>query len=476
MPEVIAKWWAGLSLFKQFILASLIVPCIGMISLGFWIADRIEDGVVQSMAAAAALYTDALVAPHVQELARSDSISAEAKLALDGLLASGMTGKRITEIKIWKGDSIIYGTDKQLVGKTFRPTANRLRALNGEVVVQFDKLEEPDEVEAKALNLPILEFYAPIREDGTHKIIAIAETYEVVPSIAEKLTAAKFKSWVAVAIATLHLIGLQSIVVRRGSRKIEEQQHSLNDRVHQLSVTLNENEALRITANAANRRVSEINEHFLNRLGADLHDGPVQLLGMSLLRLDTLTHVVSKADRSIRKEVLEDVVVIRDALKESLEEIRSVSGGLAPPEIEKMPLSGALEMVAKRHQRRTGHRVQTKINKLPDSVPFPLKVCLYRFAQEGLNNAFRHAAGSGQTVAATCVDNLLEVAIIDTGPGIGIGPASTKEAVMAGGQGLRGLRDRVESLGGKFAIDSSAGQGTCLTARFKLNEGVSVNV
>lgn len=468
--------WAGLSLFQQFILASLVIPMLAMIGIGFWIADRIEDGVVQSVAATSVVYTDALISPHVQALVNNDTISGEARRTLDGLLAPGLTGKHIRAIKIWKGDRIVYSTDKELEGRSFPSTGDRLRAWQGDVTVEYDDLDDPDEAGEKALKLPILEFYAPIREGKTNRIIALAETYEVVPSLAERLTAAKFKSWVAVLFTALHLIALQAIVVRRGSLTIEYQQVALRDRVGALSTSLAENEALRRNANEANRRVSEINERFLNRLGADLHDGPVQLLGMTLLRLDSLTHTVSGATRAVRDDALEDVEAIREAVRDSLEEIRSVSGGLAPPEIEKVPLSGALEMAAKRHQRRTGSLVRTRINKLPGEVPFPLRVCLYRFAQEGLNNSFRHADGAGQTIAAHFADDVLEVSVLDSGPGFDLSAATNKAPSLTGGQGLLGLRDRVESLGGSFAVSSQPGQGTCLRARFVLNQGVASNV
>lgn len=465
------KRWRGMSLFRQFLVASTIVPCLGMIALGFWICDRIEDGVVQSVAATSAIYTDALISPHVQELARADTIGSEERNMLDGLLAPGLTGKHITAINIWKGDTVVYSTDKSLEGRSFASTENRMRAQQGEVTVEYKDQQDSESAGDKTPNLPILEFYAPIRQDQSTKIIALAETYEYVPALQERLAAARLKSWVAVLIAAIFFIALQAIVVKRGSRTIEYQRTVLKDRVEALSQSLSENEELRRGASEANRRVSEINERFLQRLGTDLHDGPVQLLGMSLLRLDSLAHTVSKATTVIRDDANEDVTVIREAINEALDEIRSVSGGLAPPEVEHMPLSGVLEMAAKRHRRRTGSAVAIRLNKLPGEVPFPVKVCLYRFAQEGLNNAFRHASGEGQIIAASYSDPLLEVTVADSGPGFDVAQSRADMVSMTGGQGLLGLRDRVESLGGKFAIVSKPGQGTSIKACFVLNEG-----
>ena len=107
--------------------------------------------------------------------------------------------------------------------------------------------------------------------------------------------------------------------------------------------------------------------------------------------------------------------------------------------------------------------MQCEIGDLPDTVDPSLKICLYRFAQEGLNNAFRHAEGNGQALCARCNDGLLEVEITDAGP-----TSSAKQTSTASGLGLAGLRGRIESLGGLFEFTSEPCRGARLTARFNL--------
>ena len=67
-----------------------------------------------------------------------------------------------------------------------------------------------------------------------------------------------------------------------------------------------------------------------------------------------------------------------------------------------------------------------------------LKVCLYRFAQEGLNNAFRHAGGRGQALSARCDGDLLEVVVTDDGPDSG----DRGQAAATEGLELAELADR----------------------------------
>ena len=69
--------WARLSLSQRFCAAASVVVACGMILIGSWVAGRIEAGVVNNAAAAAALYIDNFVHPHVQELASAPDISEE---------------------------------------------------------------------------------------------------------------------------------------------------------------------------------------------------------------------------------------------------------------------------------------------------------------------------------------------------------------------------------------------------------------
>jgi signal transduction histidine kinase len=130
-----------------------------------------------------------------------------------------------------------------------------------------------------------------------------------------------------------------------------------------------------------------------------------------------------------------------------------------------MPLTEMLATVARRHERRTGKPVECRFGTLPDEIAFPIKTCIYRVAQEGLNNAFRHASGRGQRLVASATGSSFEIGVSDEGPGFAANGARTS------GQGLQGLRDRIESLGGEMEIITSASSGTQLIARFKLPNG-----
>ena len=402
-------------------------------------------------------------------LAFQSRLTPQNEQELDALLLPQAVGQPVVGFRIWKGDTIVYGDRRELNGRTFPPSSLRQRAWSGHVAAKYGHLDDPDHAPLGAANLPILEIYAPVRETGTNRIIALAETYQIAHALPDEIAKARIGSWIIVAIVTLCMLFLQSIIVRKGSRTIHEQRRSLNEQIAELSHLLQENDTLRQRANQANSRVTEMNECFLRRIGADLHDGPVQLIGTAVLRLDVLSDVVASAGKSVADEAREDISVMREALLDSLTEIRNLSAGLALPGIENLSLADTLKMVARRHEQRTGTLVKCEIGNLPRQVCFSLKACLYRFAQEGLNNALRHANGKGQAITTGFMGDCLEVNIVDAGPGI----RTVNPFADQGGQGLTGLRNRVESLGGNFRISTRPEGGTCLTVQFRVLQAAS---
>ena len=200
----------------------------------------------------------------------------------------------------------------------------------------------------------------------------------------------------------------------------------------------------------------------MRRLGADLHDGPAQLISLALLRLDAGCVLVDgREDRPDDGLTAEERRKIHQVLVEALTEIRNMSVGLALPEIEGLTLRQTIEVAISNHEQRTGTEVASELSLPTTSVAQMVKATAYRFVQEGLNNAFNHAAGNGQFVAAIVEAGVATIEVRDDGPGF-----DTAEAERSERLGIAGLRERLQSLGGNFEIFSSPVGGTRLIARF----------
>ncbi len=446
------SWWPALSLARQFTLASSALVLAGLGVLGFWVAQKIESGVKAHTAARTALYMESVVAPYLQELALRPDLSTESTAALDTVIGKDAARLRVVAAKIWTRDGIIlYATNKALVGHKFPLTPLLSRAWDGYVEAQFDAHQGDDHGTSAPGKEPLLEIYAPIRHSVSNEIIAVAEFYELTSELNRELVRSQINSWLVTAIVSFTIIAGLYTIVANGSKTIETQRAALANRISELSGLLQQNEDLRQRVQGASRRAAEATELQLRRLGADLHDGPAQLLALALLKFPSVMDGgAQESERQILRGVLEDAMA----------EIRNISSGLALPEIEKLSLTQALMVVASGHERRTSTTVACEFASRPVELSHPTKLCLCRFVQEGLSNAYRHAGGQGQAVTLSWSDSFIVVEVADRGPGIERGSRERKRPTL----GLIGLRNRLESFGGHLTVSSAPGAGTRLTA------------
>lgn len=219
-----------------------------------------------------------------------------------------------------------------------------------------------------------------------------------------------------------------------------------------------QNEQLRNRLQRSSERIADINELTWQRIGADLHDGPAQLLTYSLLRLGKFTPII---ESSGAPNAVEELGNMRSALEDALKDIRNISRGLSLPQLDTATLGEVVAMAVTLHQEQSGSRVEVLTNGLPTDVPHSLKAGIYRVVQESLSNAYKHGKGVNQKVSLT-MDKQLILRISDEGPGF------ETEKVNRDGLGLTGMRARVEALGGTMEIESRKGLGTAVTVRFEI--------
>jgi signal transduction histidine kinase len=238
--------------------------------------------------------------------------------------------------------------------------------------------------------------------------------------------------------------------------------------VNQLTVLLDQNESLRNRIRRAAARFTALNERFLRRFSAELHDGPLQDLGLAMLRLDNVEEYVSKQRKpnSNSNSVKGDLVVIHSSLQRAMEEIRSLSTGLGVPQLNELSLPETIARVVRVHEQRTGTTVTLNASAAPNQVSLPVKITVYRLIQESLHNAYRHANGQGQQVTVSSVNHQIKVEVSDRGPGIQNEAGSWWDNHL----GMVGMRERVESLGGIFDVESTPGRGTKIIAFLSLQE------
>ncbi len=444
-----------LTLAKQYLVVSLLVTLAGMVIIGTWVAQQIEQGVIARTAALTALYVDSFITPHLQSLDLSHNTLNEADVfALKSLLSDTPLGQEIVSFKVWSTNgTIIYSATRELIGRQLPPSDGLLRSLDGEIVSEISNLDEPEQAHERQFGDTLIETYAPIRNAQSGEIIAISEFYQMPDSLQAEIRNSQYQSWLAVASVMLSIYLILTGLVGRASRLLISQQDQLHHTVEQLHTLLEQNQRLNERVRRAAARTTTLNEQYLRRISADLHDGPAQDLALALLRVDCL----ETPCRDTSPEAVNDFNIVRQAIQSSLNELRTISAGLRLPEIEDVSPGEIVRRAVRDYEYKTQRSVKVTLKELPHEIPCSVKMTLYRVLKEALNNGYRHAEGKNQTVVAGTEKNYLTLQISDEGPGFDI------TAVPQNGHlGLVGMQERIEILGGRFHIQSSPDQGTTL--------------
>jgi signal transduction histidine kinase len=209
---------------------------------------------------------------------------------------------------------------------------------------------------------------------------------------------------------------------------------------------------------ASRLRIVEASDTERRRLERNLHDGAQQrLVAVSVgLRL-------ARAKLRVAPDDAEDVLqTLSEELGEALTELRELAQGIHPAVLTERGLGPALEVLA----ARAPLAVELGVD-LPERLPEPVETAAYYTVSEALANVVKHADACSAVVRVECEDGQIVVEIADDGAG---------GADAERGSGLRGLRDRVETLDGELLVESPPGRGTLVRAELPVRTGSLASV
>jgi signal transduction histidine kinase len=195
------------------------------------------------------------------------------------------------------------------------------------------------------------------------------------------------------------------------------------------------------------------------RLARDLHDN----LGHSLV---TLTVQLEAAQRLLHSDIARAESVLfqmQNLTRSSMEDLRRSLAGLRAPGLGDKQLSSAIQDLCTTYSDRNGLKTTCRVEGEVASLPPTVAEALWRMVQEGLTNVEKHARAHSVNLELRVGSADVTLRITDDGIGL-------KGAVedMPGHYGLRGLRERVEGLGGAFTVLPNEFSGATLEARIPL--------
>jgi signal transduction histidine kinase len=191
-----------------------------------------------------------------------------------------------------------------------------------------------------------------------------------------------------------------------------------------------------------------------NRLARELHDTVEQGLAGITLQLEAVGGSLEASPAAARQAL----GVARDMAQYSMEEARRSVQDLRSQALQERDVAAALRDLAQRMTAGTTLRADVHVSGAPRPLPATVEHHLFRIGVEALTNAIRHSGARRVDIELRFggADTLLVVR--DDGSGFAPAP----DALSGAHFGLRGIRERVDKLGGTLDLESQAGQGTRL--------------
>jgi two-component system, sensor histidine kinase PdtaS len=217
-------------------------------------------------------------------------------------------------------------------------------------------------------------------------------------------------------------------------------------------------EGAREQLEALSRRLLEVQEVERRALTTELHDRVGQNLTGLSINLQNMKALLSGEAAQILAKKFDDA---QSLVEDTARQIRDIMAELHLPELEDYGLAAALETYAERVASRGNLEL---IANLPDLAPPPLpsevRIALFRAAQEAISNVLKHANATQLEISLQGENGRVRLRVEDDGQGFEPEAPSQKEAST---WGLKIMRERIESIGGKVQIESEPGQGTRVT-------------
>ncbi|WP_449394712.1 sensor histidine kinase [Devosia riboflavina] len=436
----VRKGWSRLPLAHQFALYGSAVTVAAMLLCGVLITSAMTEITLARRGTVVPALVEGMLDPYIQQRGPDGRLLESDRLALDAMMNDETLLAEFPYLDLWLADgTILYSNIPYLEARRLKMPFKVQRAFEGEIGVDFTDVSSEDYAE-HGFKTDFIEISFPLLHRETGEVAAVAQLREVTGSLEKDLWSLTLSSWATAATIGIIVMAALFGIVLEGSRKIERQGRILSRRLAQSHQRAVRHRELKAVAQRASLSVTEFTDKHLRTIGTDLHDGPAQTIGFAVLRLDQIRRLRTKGARE------EVVAEIETTLGGALSEIRSIALALVLPDIEDLDLAQVIERAVQQHTRRTGIAIVVDSRLEPVHAAPELCVCVYRFIQEGLNNAFHHGLPEGQTLTATMQGGVLKLSITNRNP------TDSAEHAKHRGIGLFGLRARVQSIGGNLAF------------------------
>jgi signal transduction histidine kinase len=213
---------------------------------------------------------------------------------------------------------------------------------------------------------------------------------------------------------------------------------------------------------ALTARLLGVQEGNNKELSRELHDGLSQKLAALGMEVSMLFHRHIEADDELRDKVRS----VSQTINDMAGDVHAMSRRLHPAILSELGLEAAVREECLRISAQERLEVQYKAERIPARLPEDVSLCLYRVAQESLNNVAKHAKAAAVRVSLAGKKPGISLRVQDTGKGF-----RPREVRSKGGLGLISMEERARLVNGKYSVLSQPGKGTTVELFVPLEKG-----
>lgn len=189
-----------------------------------------------------------------------------------------------------------------------------------------------------------------------------------------------------------------------------------------------------------------------HRVARELHDEVGQAL--SAIMMDLARAIDGLPDEAA--EAKQKLTQSRALAAQTLAELRKLIYDLRPEVLDQLGLAPALRSYVKSRLEAQDIKARLSFSGLENRLPSRMEITLFRIIQEATTNVVRHSGASMVSIKVSATDSRVEAVIQDNGQGFDVAAALQASESW----GLRGIRERVNVVGGQLSIESTPGKGT----------------
>jgi PAS domain S-box-containing protein len=206
-------------------------------------------------------------------------------------------------------------------------------------------------------------------------------------------------------------------------------------------------------------KLIEAQEQERSRIARDLHDDICQRLALLSMEIEQARRT-SSGSLDTTKQNLED---IRKHCSEITRDVQSLSHQLHSAKLDYLGLVTAINSFCTEFSKQHDVTIEFTDNNVPRRLPKDISLCLFRIAQEALQNAVKYSGTDQFYVVLSATKKVIQLVVDDEGAGFDVEAAKKNR-----GLGLVSMQERVNLVNGTFSIDSQPGKGTRIFASVPL--------